>query len=170
MLHLFKILSVFLVATVKYFMSPFYAYFTGLSMVESIIAITLGGITSFLFFYHISHFVIISTKYMKPFALKITPGPLLEKIRFRQQRRIEKKQGRRRFTRRNRMIVRMKKSGLWIIVLTTPFLLSLPVGAFLIRKYYYRNRLAVAFALLAIVLEGILFCIIVWNSAFVRPL
>jgi len=46
------------------------------------------------------------------------------------------------FTRRNRRIVRIKqKYGLIGIVLITPFLLSIPVGVFLVVRYYRSSKL-----------------------------
>ena len=167
--YFLKIISVFLLATVKFFYTPLYAYLTGLSLTTAIITINLGGITSFLFFYYISHFIIISTKYVKPVAVKVTPNPWLEKIRMRRKRRTESKKPRKRFTRRNRFIVRLRKAGVWAVIITTPSLLSIPVGAFLIRKYYRRNKFAVVLTLAAIVGEGILFCLIVWNSPGLQP-
>ena len=45
------------------------------------------------------------------------------------------------FTRRNRRIVRTKmKYGLMGIALITPFLLSIPVGVFLVVRYYRSSR------------------------------
>ncbi|MDF1573567.1 MAG: hypothetical protein P1P86_00035 [Bacteroidales bacterium] len=45
------------------------------------------------------------------------------------------------FTRRNRRIVRIKqKYGLTGIALSTPFLLSIPVGVFLLVRYYRSSR------------------------------
>jgi hypothetical protein len=45
------------------------------------------------------------------------------------------------FTKRNRRIVRIKKQyGLIGIALATPFLLSIPVGVFLVVRYYRSSR------------------------------
>ena len=45
------------------------------------------------------------------------------------------------FTRRNRRIVRIKRAyGLIGIAFSTPFLLSIPVGAFLVMRYYRHTR------------------------------
>jgi hypothetical protein len=56
------------------------------------------------------------------------------------------------FTRRNRFIARFKKSyGLWGVVITTPILLTIPVGAFLANKYYSRQRHVVLYMIASIV-------------------
>jgi hypothetical protein len=48
---------------------------------------------------------------------------------------------RRIFTRKNRRIVRIKRTyGLIGIAISTPFLLSIPVGTFLVIRYYRYNR------------------------------
>ena len=167
--YFLKVISVFLLATVKYFYTPLYAYLTGLTMQESIVIMSLGGVTSLLFFYYISHFIIISTRIVKPVAVRVAPDPLLERIRIYRRRRAEKRQNRRRFTRRSRMMVRLKRAGLWAVIVTTPSMLSIPIGAFLLRKYYYRKRYAVFLTIIAIVLEGILFCCIVWQSPGLQP-
>ena len=45
------------------------------------------------------------------------------------------------FTRRNRRIVRIKKKyGLVGIAMITPFLLSIPVGVFLVVRYYHASK------------------------------
>ena len=162
--YFLKIISVYLLATVKFFYTPLYAYLTGLGLMESIITMVAGGITSFLVFYYISHFIIISTKYVAPVAKKVTPNPLLQKYRQRKYQRSLNKKLRRRFNKRNRMIIKFKKIGVWAIILTTPIILSIPLGAFLLRKYYARNRLAAIFTILAIAIEGIILCLIAWNA------
>ncbi len=49
--------------------------------------------------------------------------------------------GKRIFSRKNRRIVRIKqKYGLAGIAISTPFLLSIPVGAFLVVRYYRHSR------------------------------
>jgi hypothetical protein len=49
------------------------------------------------------------------------------------------------FTKRKRFLVKVKaKYGLTGIVILTPLLLSIPVGSFLIAKYYGRKRINIA--------------------------
>ncbi len=55
------------------------------------------------------------------------------------------------------MIVRLKNNyGLWGIVITTPVLLSIPVGAFLASHYFPRNKRIVSYMLASIVAWGVL--------------
>ena len=164
-----KIMSVFLVAMVKYFYTPLYAYLTGLEFWITVPTMIVGGMTSFSFFYYISHFIILSSKYIKPAVNKIIPDPWLERYDRRKEQKALKKMQAKKFTRKNKMIIRMKKFGMWAIILTTPVLLSLPVGAFLLRKYYSFRPGVVFFALLTIALEGFLLCFLVWNFPSLRP-
>lgn len=53
----------------------------------------------------------------------------------------KEEQTKRKFTKRNRRIVRIKKQyGLIGIAFTTPLLLSIPVGVFLVVRYYRSSR------------------------------
>lgn len=164
-----KIISVFLLATVKFFYSPLYAYLIDLKLTESIITIVSAGIISFLFFYYISYFVIISTKIVRPVANKLAPEPLKRSFNDWLQKQEYKRQNRRVFTRRNRLMVRIRKYGIWAIIITMPFLISIPVGAFLLRRYYEKRSGVVWFSLVIIALEGAVLCWVVWNVPGFRP-
>ena len=74
-----------------------------------------------------------------------------------------KKSKRKKFTRRNRLIVRLtSKYGLYTLVFLTPVLISLILGAFLLRKYYPNRKEAIPLMVVAIVTEGILLCVGYW--------
>ena len=53
---------------------------------------------------------------------------------------------------------------MWAIILLTPILLSIPIGAFLLRKYYSDRRYIVMVSLLVLALEGLI-CIIDFLAA-----
>ena len=62
------------------------------------------------------------------------------------------------FTRRNRRIVRTKrKYGLIGIALITPFLLSIPVGVFLVVRYYRASRYKFLYLIAANVVWSIIY-------------
>jgi hypothetical protein len=62
------------------------------------------------------------------------------------------------FTRRNRRIVRVKqKYGLIGIALITPFLLSIPVGVFLVVRYYRTSRTKFLYLIAANLLWSIIY-------------
>lgn len=167
--YFLKIISVFFLATVKYFYTPLYAYLTGLDFLETFITMVSGGMVSFLVFYHLSYFVVVSTRYVKPIARKVTPNSWLDRYYHRKSKRSQNQKPKRKFTKRNRMIIKLRRIGMWAIILTTPVLLSIPAGAFLLRKYYERKRGVVIFSCIAIIGEGFVLCWLVWQFPELRP-
>ncbi|MCK4879252.1 MAG: hypothetical protein KAS82_01285 [Bacteroidales bacterium] len=62
------------------------------------------------------------------------------------------------FTRKNRRIVRIKqKYGLFGIALITPFLLSIPVGVFLMVRYYYTSKTKFLYLIVSNLLWSIIY-------------
>ena len=62
-------------------------------------------------------------------------------FRSRRERLMKDQEKKKIFTRRNRRIVRIKqKYGLIGIAFTTPLLLSIPVGTFLVVRYYHSSK------------------------------
>lgn len=167
--YFLKLLSVFLLATVKYFYTPLYGYLTGLNFLETSISMVSGGIASFLVFYYLSYFIVISTKYVKPLMRKVTPKKWLNKYYERKERRALNRKPKRKFTKRNRFIIKLRRVGMWAIIFTTPVAISIPIGAFLLRKYYSKNKGVVVYAILAIAIEGLILCWGVWNIPGLRP-
>jgi len=101
------------------------------SFIETILWTNIGGILGIYFFAFLSDKVIIwwnQTFRKKRKALK------------------SKKKEKKTFTRKNRRIVRIKQRyGLIGIALSTPFLLSIPVGTFLVIRYYRSSRVKFAY-------------------------
>ena len=161
--YIVKIAHVFLLATVKYFYTPIYAFFIGLSFIETLLSLLAGGIFGFFVFYYISNILILSARYLKPVIIKHTPQCLLDRRYDWKQKRKEKRKGRKKFSWRNKLIVKLKtKYGMWGISLLTPIALSIPIGAFLLRKYYHNRKEAIPIMLFSIITEGIILCIVYW--------
>ncbi|HEX8514810.1 MAG TPA: hypothetical protein VF868_01335 [Bacteroidia bacterium] len=116
-----EIISVFLLSTVKFvFGAVPMALGLGFSFLEAVFVTTLGGITGS------TIFVLLS-------------GKIVEYLRKRRIERIAagKIVKRRVFTRKNKIIVRVKiRFGLLGIAFLTPFLLSIPLGCFLAVRYF----------------------------------
>jgi len=161
--YFIKIVNVFLLASVKYFYTPIYAFIIGLGFFETLFALWAGGIFGFFVFYHISNILILSARILKPTIIKYTPDSILNSIRLWKQKRSIKRKTRKKFSKRNKMIVKTRSNyGMWGICLLTPVLLSIPLGAFLLRKYYYHRKGAIPLMVFAIMVEGMLTCIISW--------
>jgi hypothetical protein len=63
------------------------------------------------------------------------------------------------FTKRNRFIARFRaKFGLPGIIILSPVVLSLPIGAFLLNKYYSKHKFAMPYMVLSI---------LSWTAVFV---
>lgn len=163
MAYYLKILNVLFLSTVKYFYTPFYAHMIGLDFWGTAITMIAGGVMGFLIYYHISKIVIISSKHLKPMAREVLPLQLTNHYRsFREKRRLRRK-SKKRFTWRNRMLVKLGKNyGLYTIIVFTPILISLILGAFLLRRYYYNRREAVPLMIVSIIVEGSILIVGYW--------
>ena len=158
-----KIINVFFLATVKFFYTPIYGFVLGLNLLETMIATLAGGLVGFVFFYNLSSLVIFSARFVKPFLRKIIPESLKNIYRIWKIKRKSAKKNRKKFSRKNRFIIKIRTTyGKWGIMLLTPVLLSIPLGAFLLRKYYSQKPNTVILALLAIAFEGIVITLVFW--------
>ncbi len=158
MVAVLKIIQVFLLASVKYVVTFPFAILIGLNFQQTLIAVTLGGIAGFFFFYHFSGFAIKRFHHVKTFLRKYIPYSIRLKYR---QFLIWRKTltGEKVFSRRNRLIVSFRaKFGLAGIIILSPVILSIPIGAFLLNKYYSKNKLARPYMVLSI---------ISWTAVFV---
>ncbi len=158
----FKILHVILLASVKYFFTLPYALIIGLDYQQAIISVLIGGIGGFLFFYYLSKRFITAIEYVKPRICRFIPEFI--KVRFHVFcTRMSLNKPAKIFSKRSRFIAKVKSSyGFWGIIIGTPFILTIPVGAFLANKYYAKRPYTVPFMILSIiswagVLTGIVF-------------
>ena len=151
MLMIFKFLHIVLLASVKYILTLPYAMIIGMEYKEALPAVLLGGIGGFLFFYYISQRFVNPLDYLLMLFCKITPTVF--KNRFNTQ--CDRKKSKKRikvFSRRTRFIARFKNSyGFWGIIVTTPVFLTIPLGAFLISKYYSRRPYILLYVIISIV-------------------
>ncbi|RLD72117.1 MAG: hypothetical protein DRI98_03075 [Bacteroidetes bacterium] len=97
------------------------------SFFECILWTNVGGIIGICFFAFLSERLIAWWKRI----FRRSNRPILE----------DEQQVKKKFTKRNRRIVRVKqKYGLIGIAMITPFLLSIPVGVFLVVRYYHTSK------------------------------
>ncbi|HWR99729.1 MAG TPA: hypothetical protein VN249_03890 [Prolixibacteraceae bacterium] len=154
--YLFKYLNVIALASVKFFWATPYAYMFRLNQLETFVMIQLGGILGFLFFFVFFSFLLKELKLLWPAIYYITPR--IFKVRFEQwidERRYRKLTANK-FTRSNKMIARIRrKYGMPGIVILTPVVLSIPIGAFLGTKYFHHKRSFIPWMILSIFTWGI---------------
>lgn len=152
---IFKIVHVILLASVKYFLTLPYAMIIGLDYKQAILAVLIGGIGGFLFFFYLSKPVIGLYRAARPFFYRLLP--ISFKIRYQNFYKNRKQPGKiKRFTRKNRFLAKFRRTyGFWGIIISTPLFLTIPVGAFLAGKYYRRRRFLVLYMILSIVGWGV---------------
>lgn len=147
---LLKILHIVLLASVKYIVTLPYAMIIGVDYKYALIAVLSGGIGGFLFFYYISKPINRGLMRLWPCICRAIPFSLRGRYRNWCIRRSRKKK--RIFTRRNRFITRMKANyGFWGVIIATPVILTIPIGAFLANKYYSQRRHIVLYMILSII-------------------
>lgn len=114
------------------------------SFLETIFWTNVGGIAGIYFFAFLSEKLIAWWKR----TFRRSTRKILE----------DEQQHKKIFTRRNRRIVKTKKKyGLIGIALITPFLLSIPVGVFLVVRYYRSSRYKFLYLIAANVLWSVIY-------------
>lgn len=148
---IFKIIHVILLASVKYFVTLPYAMIIGLDYKQAIIAVLVGGIGGFLFFFYLSKPVFRGLNAARPLFCRLVPLALKTRFKiFCSDKKPAKKV--KRFTRRNRFLAKFRRTyGFWGIIISTPLFLTIPLGAFLAGKYYSKRRHLVLYMVLSIV-------------------
>jgi hypothetical protein len=151
MVVILKLLNVFLLATVKYFFSFPYALIIGLTYEQAIVSVMIGGIAGFFFFYYLSELMISGFRQYKWVLCKIVPE--FVKMKYQKLCEVRKKSSEQfRFTKKNRWLVNLKiKYGFWGIIIGSPVILSIPVGAFLLKRYYSGTKNVFGYMMISIV-------------------
>lgn len=148
---------------IKYFYTPIYARLIGLDIWSTLISMILGGVLGFLMYYHFSKIILLIAKHCKPIGREILPDSVQCRYRRYRERREIRRKNRRKFTWRNRMLVKLGKNyGMYSLIILTPILVSLVLGAFLLRKYYSDRPEAVPLMITSIIVEGALLVLGYW--------
>ncbi len=168
MAYLLKILNILLLSTVKYFYTPIYAHMIGADFWTTTLTMIPGGIAGFLIYYHFSKILLLTDMHIKPRIKSVIPHKILIQYQQFKKKRKLRRRNKRKFTRKNRALVRLSnKYGMYTIIILTPILISLVLGAFLLRKYYPNRKEAIPLMIVSIAVEGLLLCVGYWY--FVGP-
>jgi hypothetical protein len=152
----FKFIQIVLLASLKYFLTIPYAILIGIEFKYAVFAMVLGGLLGFFFFYLLTSRLILLFRKIRKRTCQMLPLWAKSRIQFICDYFTTPKE-KIIFTRRNRFIVKLKRNyGLWGIVITTPVLLSIPVGAFLANYYYPGNKRIIYYMVISIILWGTL--------------
>lgn len=151
-----KYLHVILLASVKYFFTLPYAMLIGLEYKQAIIAVLIGGIGGFLFFFYFSKSLIRGIDFCWPFFCQLIPTVFKARFKSYCENRTTKKLPKI-FSRKSRLIGKIRTTyGFWGIILATPALLTIPLGAFLASKYYSRRKHVILYMILSIIGWGVI--------------
>ena len=116
-----------------------------------------GGVLAFLVYYNLTSLLLMLGKFFKPLMIKVFPDSWNKSYARWLIRRKERRKHKKKFTRRNRFVVKFKRHyGMYGIILLTPWLLSLVLGAILLRKYYSDRKEALPLAIIAIIVQGLI--------------
>jgi hypothetical protein len=157
-----KQLSILLISAVKFLVAAPTSYLFGYSYLHTILNTTVGGWIGVIFFYYTSRFIFSHFPFwkreMRRFYHTVLGIPKHRQIIMNNNREPKKV-----FTRRNRLIVTMRtKFGFPGLIILTPVLLSIPIGTFLILKYYSHRRNLLAWLSLSVMVWSVVI------STFIR--
>ena len=133
-LKIFKLLQVLIVSGIKFLFAPLISIGYGFNYIQTSLITAFGGILGILFFYFLSKWIIAQYYKFSPVIYSYFTGVKISRSRIILIREsiIKKK-----FTRKNKLIINVRnKYGFFGVIILTPVLLSIPLGAFLARKYY----------------------------------
>ena len=117
MLEFSKVLGLLIFSALKFFLAPSAAVIAGYTFWETFLITSSGGLLGFLLFFKFGEVL------QRGFKLIIKAKP------------------KKRFSKRNKMIVKLKRRyGLWGLAILTPSLLGVPLGAFLASAYYRKQK------------------------------
>lgn len=137
-INIFELLLVLLLSGIKFLFAPIISIGYGYNFIETILITSIGGIFGLLFFYYLSKWLI--NKYYRycPVVVSYFAGEEAKQKLIDSQcgKKVKKK-----FTKKNKFLIKMRKNyGYFGVILLTPVLLSIPIGAFLAQKYYSKNK------------------------------
>ena len=147
-----KELSVILFSSFKFAMTfPLAILEYKMGIIKTILLTNIGGLLGIIFFSYLSDLVIqIWKKYVAPSFRKL----------FSMNKPFFKKKEKRIFTKRNRRIINIRtKYGLIGIALATPIILSIPVGTFLVVRFFGKKPVMLSYLAGANIIWSIIFTI-----------
>jgi hypothetical protein len=126
-----------LVSSIKFLIAPALSFGMGLNFVQTWLSTTAGGIVGVIMFFFLSRWILLLYSRYISYYTHVLRVKFYGLLNIKVPKFIPAK----RFTRRNRLIIKIvRKYGLAGIAILTPVLLSIPVGTFIATRYYSNNR------------------------------
>lgn len=139
--ELVKMGGIFLLSTVKLLFAPGTSVASGLSLGQTILVTSAGGITGILFFYYLGQWLMARL------------GAYSERLRILRKQPAQQKKL---FNRKNRFIITIKRRyGLIGLALLTPCIISIPIGAVVAARFYHHDRLTVPLLIISVILWSV---------------
>jgi hypothetical protein len=149
-LKVFKLLQVLIVSGIKFLFAPFISIGYGFNYIQTAVITAVGGILGILFFYYLSRWIIAQYYKYSPAIYSYFSG---DKIDLARQIVLQEIVVKKKFTRKNKLIINIRnKYGFLGIIIFTPVLLSIPLGAFLAQKYYSRRNHTLIYLSISVVI------------------
>lgn len=124
-IHLLKIIEILLIASIKFVFAPFEAERYGFNFKDAFLITTTGGIVGIILFSLIGELIAFGWRKV---------------IRFFKKPLQKEEKPKKKFTRSRRFAMRIKmRFGLLGLVITTPSVISIPIGSFLIHRFYRKK-------------------------------
>jgi len=143
-----KLLSVFFLSSVKFMWAPGTALVSGFSFSQTIFITSAGGIMGITFFYFFGMWAVEKMERVKSRT---------RMVRFRKSRT-------RVFTKRNRRIIKLKRSvGFLGLIIITPALLSIPIGCVVAAKFYRHNKFTYPLLVISTLIWSVLLTALVFS-------
>jgi len=126
-IQIFKLIQILILSGIKFLFAPLISIGYGFNYFQTVIFTTAGGILGILFFYFLSKWIIRQYNKFCPVVFSYFTGEKVE-----QAKKILncEQPPKKKFTRKNKIIINIRrKYGFFGIILLTPVLLSIPLGA-----------------------------------------
>jgi len=150
-LKLFKILQILLLSGIKFFFAPLISVGYGYNYFQTILITSVGGILGILFFFYLSKWLIRQYNKFCPIIFAGFTGKSVNEAK--RILKCESESNKKIFTQKSRNIIKLRrKYGYFGIIILTPILLSIPIGAFLAQRYYSKRRSTLLYMSLSIAL------------------
>lgn len=138
-------LLIFILGTFKYMFAAVPGVVAGIPFFNNYITVVFGGLVSFNFFYFMS--TIFIKRSLEKKRLLIQSGKYIPK---------------KTFTKKNKAIAALKMTpfGFWALTIVGPLVLSIPLGAIIIAKFYRHRKLGYWNGTFSLIIFGAIFTLI----------
>ncbi len=148
-IKLFKLLQILLLSGLKFFFAPLISVGYGYNYFQTILITSLGGILGILFFFYFSRWLIKQYNKFCPVIFAGFTGKSVDQAK--KILNCDQPSKRKIFSSKSRNLIKLrKKYGYLGIIILTPVLLSIPIGAFLAQKYYSKRKSTLLYMSLSI--------------------